>query len=50
MEKEKEAPVEQDLEWEPVQLGQHLKFALDKLVEAHEAAVNEMIARYKKTG
>jgi hypothetical protein len=41
---------EQDLEWEPVQLGQHLKFALDKLVEAHEAAVNEMIARYKKTG
>ena len=42
--------VEQDLEWEPVPLGVHLQFAVEKLVKEYLAATDEMIRRMKKAG
>ena len=42
--------VEQDLEWEPVPLRDHLQFAIEKLAEEYVKATDEMIRRMKKAG
>jgi hypothetical protein len=48
----KDEKVEQDLEWEPVLLREHLKFAIEKMAEEYVAATDEMIRRLneRKTG
>jgi hypothetical protein len=47
---EDEKKVEQDLEWEPVHLSVHLKFAIETLAEEYVKATDEMIRRMKKAG
>ena len=47
MEKEEEPPVQQDLEWEPVLLREHL-FAIEKLTDEYVAATEEMIWQWRE--
>ena len=48
----KDEEAEQDLEWEPVPLGMHLKFVIEKMAEEAEKATEEMLRRWRerKTG
>jgi hypothetical protein len=50
MAEEEDEKVEQDLEWKPVPLHVHLKFAIEKMTEEAEKATEEMIRRMKKAG